>query len=210
MDPWEWLKKINLDYVPSLATKAMWCGHRSHKDYSTRFPWIVKNLIDMFKFSTYVEIGIAGAGGIEMASEYGASLIIGVDPLESPPESYTIKNKIFKKSNVHLVRKKSESAIEDVMCLLADRKIDLLIIDGDHTYEGSKADFLNYGPLVNKGGFIWLDDIAHEPGVKKTWKEIKNNKAGCPFDYEYFDWGLGEIEGGLPIMGIDGVWILKK
>lgn len=36
--------------------------------------------------------------------------------------------------------------------------IDLLFIDGDHTYNGIKKDFENYFPLVNSGGYIVFDD----------------------------------------------------
>ena len=36
--------------------------------------------------------------------------------------------------------------------------IDLLFIDGDHSYNGIINDFNNYFPLVNKGGYIIFDD----------------------------------------------------
>lgn len=49
--------------------------------------------------------------------------------------------------------------------------IDILFIDGNHTYEGCKADFLNYGKWVRKGGIICFDDYTQENnpdnGVKK-------------------------------------------
>lgn len=62
-------------------------------------------------------------------------------------------------------------------------KLDLLFIDGDHSYEGVKQDFKMYKPLVNQGGLIAFHDIVeHTPGsdcnVKKLWDEIKND-----FDY---------------------------
>ena len=34
------------------------------------------------------------------------------------------------------------------------------------------GDFNDYLPFVKNDGFIWYDDIAHEPGVNKAWKEI--------------------------------------
>lgn len=47
--------------------------------------------------------------------------------------------------------------------------IDLLIIDGDHSYEGVKFDFDNYFPFVKPGGYVVLDDYnAKEwPGVQQ-------------------------------------------
>ena len=46
---------------------------------------------------------------------------------------------------------------------------DVLIIDGDHSYEGVKADFINYLPSVKVGGYIIFDDYGASewPGVKE-------------------------------------------
>lgn len=60
--------------------------------------------------------------------------------------------------------------------------VDWLFIDGDHTYEGCRADFENYAPLVRPGGIIVIHDIIggtrpdieHQPGVIKFWSEIRN------------------------------------
>lgn len=62
--------------------------------------------------------------------------------------------------------------------LLAGSQLDFLFIDGDHSYEGSKADFENYGPLVRPGGLIVLQDIlfaARHPEcrVDLLWRDIK-------------------------------------
>jgi hypothetical protein len=64
-----------------------------------------------------------------------------------------------------------------------DGPIDFLLIDGDHTYEGAKQDFVNYGPLVQQGGMIMFHDILpinvkvsmNWEGVEvcRLWEEIK-------------------------------------
>lgn len=59
-----------------------------------------------------------------------------------------------------------------------DRKIDVLFIDGDHTYEGVKADYNKYFPFVDKGGIIFMHDVGHPKlEVKKFWEEITLPKA---------------------------------
>lgn len=46
-------------------------------------------------------------------------------------------------------------------------KVDLLFIDGDHTSEGSLADYNNYKSLVNPGGIIAFHDIVDSPEHRK-------------------------------------------
>ena len=53
--------------------------------------------------------------------------------------------------------------LNKVKRILADRPIDLLFIDGDHTYVGVKMDFEMYRPLVRKGGIIAFHDIVPHP-----------------------------------------------
>ncbi len=60
--------------------------------------------------------------------------------------------------------------------------VDLLFIDGDHSYEGARDDFANYSGLVPKGGMILFHDIQPPPpdakqpmGVWRFWREIKDD-----------------------------------
>jgi predicted O-methyltransferase YrrM len=61
---------------------------------------------------------------------------------------------------------------------LGGREIDFLWIDGDHSYEGVRADFALYAPLVRPGGLIALHDIHPNPDfpgnqVTPFWREIR-------------------------------------
>ena len=72
-----------------------------------------------------------------------------------------------------------------VKTVLADKKVDFLFIDGDHTYEGVKRDFNMYSSLVKEGGITALHDIAEHDlrsscKVNKFWNELKN-------DHEYLE-----------------------
>ena len=64
--------------------------------------------------------------------------------------------------------------------------IDVLIIDGDHSYEGVKKDFEMYSPLVNQDGLIFFHDIVFHPfnpscEVNLFWRQIKQQ-----YDIEEF------------------------
>lgn len=55
---------------------------------------------------------------------------------------------------------------------------DLVIIDGDHTYDAVKADYAAYGPL---GRIVMFHDIAGLrdcEGVARLWEEISRTKKG--------------------------------
>ena len=55
-----------------------------------------------------------------------------------------------------------------------DKEIDILLIDGDHSYEGVKADYERYVPFVKKGGLILIHDVCNHGAVKRFWKELKD------------------------------------
>lgn len=81
---------------------------------------------------------------------------------------------------IHLIRENSHSpdTRKKVESILHEKKLDFLFIDGDHTYEGAKSDFLLYKDLVKKGGVIGFHDIVvhtKESGcnVHEFWNEIK-------------------------------------
>ncbi|MDD2804811.1 MAG: class I SAM-dependent methyltransferase [Elusimicrobiales bacterium] len=59
---------------------------------------------------------------------------------------------------------------------LGGRRLDLLFIDGDHSYEGVKADYERYSGFVRPGGVIAFHDIqpcAARPGVEvsRFWRD---------------------------------------
>lgn len=62
-------------------------------------------------------------------------------------------------------------------------KVDVLFIDGDHSYEGARADFEKYEPFVKRDGLILMHDVLpRQFGVRKFWEEIKYPKVKLPLD----------------------------
>ena len=54
--------------------------------------------------------------------------------------------------------------------------VDVLFVDGDHTFEGCAQDVNDYGPLVRAGGVLVLHDICHHEqpnvGVERVWHDL--------------------------------------
>ena len=66
------------------------------------------------------------------------------------------------------------------MKLFDNQPVDFAFIDGDHTYDGVKADFLYYAPLVRSGGLIAFHDIlprtdVPEIQVDRFWGELRDS-----------------------------------
>jgi len=86
-------------------------------------------------------------------------------------------------------------------------KIDFLFIDGDHSYEGVKKDYLKYSPLVREGGLIAFHDIcehAPESGceVKKFWDELTAPLSVYSQEYQRYHNIISEptIWGGIGLL----------
>jgi predicted O-methyltransferase YrrM len=90
--------------------------------------------------------------------------------------------------------------------LLQGAKLDFFFIDGDHTYEGVKADFEMYSPLVRSGGLIAFHDInvlngvgaggsiPESPlGVNRFWNEIKIQFEHFEFVENPRSFGIGVL-----------------
>jgi hypothetical protein len=76
------------------------------------------------------------------------------------------------------------AAFEQVSSFMGKERFDFLFIDGDHTYDGVKQDYMMYRELVHPGGIIAFHDILDTPFhraagclVSDFWKQLPPHKA---------------------------------
>lgn len=89
-----------------------------------------------------------------------------------------------------------KSTFDDARPYFDDVQIDLLHVDGMHTYEAAKADFENWKNLMSEKGIILFHDIAVKErgfGVWKLWREVSEAYPSFAFYHEY---GLGVLAVG--------------
>jgi hypothetical protein len=95
--------------------------------------------------------------------------------------------KYYSKLEVTLLKKN----FDDAVSLFSDKSIDLLHIDGLHTYEAVKHDFEKWLPKVSPQGIILFHDIhtrQSDFGVHLFWDELKKRYPTLEF---YHSYGLG-------------------
>lgn len=100
-----------------------------------------------------------------------------------------IKEKFYKNLKINLIRKTFDEALSG----FKDNSIDILHIDGLHTYDAVKHDFENWLPKVNKNGVILFHDIKVREGdfgVYKFWEELKERYVTIEF---FQSFGLGVL-----------------
>ena len=97
--------------------------------------------------------------------------------------------------------------INSVQSWLGADRFDFLFIDGDHEYEGVRADFLAYYDLVRPGGLIAFHDIVPDEfartgqrtsgsqcyggGVYRLWQELRDRFPHREFVQSWDQNGFG-------------------
>jgi len=137
-----------------------------------------------------IDIGIFKGGTLRLWQTISApdAMLVGVD-------SHDFTSGIFSYDrDISLVFGRSDSpgVIAKVKSIIGI-DVDLLFIDGEHTYGVVKSDYNNYSPLVRPGGLIMFHDTqstARSPRsapqgckVKQFWRELIDSNVVS----EYFE-----------------------
>ena len=124
-----------------------------------------------------VEIGSDAGGTLWAWQQIGARRVIGVD---QPKVAYSSGNDLDEHdAEVIYGDSHQEGTLVALKDLLGGELVDLLFIDGDHTYAGVRRDFEMYSPLVADQGMVAFHDICHHPhhpdvGVDMLWRQLGN------------------------------------
>jgi len=158
-----------------------------------------------------LEVGTAGGGTLFLLAQAAArdSSLISIDLSGGPfgggyPITRTPLYKSFAGPNQKISLLRSDShkleTLNQVKNILGGNELDLLFIDGDHSYEGVKKDFDTYSPLVKKNGLIAFHDIVpgipeYVGGVRKFWLKTKTNVNHLEIvkDWNQGGYGIGII-----------------
>lgn len=99
-----------------------------------------------------------------------------------------IQEEYYANINIRLIRQYFDACIDQ----FEDGSIDLLHIDGLHTYEGVKHDFITWEKKLTSNGVVLFHDTMVEKenfGVKQFWAEV-NHQFASTMEFEH-SFGLG-------------------
>jgi predicted O-methyltransferase YrrM len=170
--------------------------------------------------STVVEIGTAQGGTFGALCEIAAddALIVSIDLPGGDLDETSEDDKYGKRDQdrirsyakpgqtVELLQADShaEATRDELERILAGRAIELLFLDGDHSYDGVQQDFDMYVPLLAPEGLVAFHDILTHTGileneykieVDRFWNEIKGSYDWEEFTDPTVDWGWGKWGG---------------
>ncbi|RMG44542.1 MAG: class I SAM-dependent methyltransferase [Acidobacteria bacterium] len=161
------------DLAPLAGTRSGMAGHIL----------FLVNLTVQIRARHVVEIGLGGANSacaflIGLAETGGVLTSIDV---ERRPEAAARIAALGGQRRWRFIQGTSDEAVREVSRL---EPIDILMIDGLHSYNQCRRDYLNYAPLVRPGGYVLFHDSSAIEGVRKFTEELRERGLeGVNLDY---------------------------
>lgn len=161
---------------------------------------ILHTIFKLNDYNSYLEIGVHNGSSMSYVVSNDKKInCYGIDLFEDTSGRYKNEDKINllrtkynieknnKHSDIELIKGNSFSSdtITKIKSVLKE-KVDVLFIDGDHSYTGVKNDFLNYSNFVKSNGLIVLDDF--DINVLENWPGIL--KFVCEHIYDNPDYKI--------------------
>ena len=127
----------------------------------------------------YLEIGVAAGGTTFVFNHYfSPDNMVLIDDNSHPKAR--LRQSIIESANYLEIL---GSSTDPEIIKKSEKEYDLIIIDGDHSFEGVMNDFNNYSKYLKQGGYIiFHDSFFDNLGVKPFVKELKKNK-----DYKFIN-----------------------
>jgi predicted O-methyltransferase YrrM len=137
---------------------------------------VLETLNQREKLDTIVEIGCHD-GGTSVTLSYFTKHLYTFDMIN--PCLFTTKE--FDPSCKFQYHAMDSHSVDAQNIIKKVGSIDFLMIDGDHTHQGSLKDYVLYSEQVKYGGLIAFHDIVDSANhkmlgcyVSETWKQVKN------------------------------------
>jgi methyltransferase family protein len=164
-------------------------------------------LVDLLRPRTFVELGAHSGDSYCAFCQAVAALdldtrCVAVDTWAGDLHSRSYGPEILRDLKAHhdplygAFSELKQCSFDDALQGFADRSVDLLHIDGLHTYEAVTHDFNSWLPKTSARGVVLFHDIAVTGlgfGVKTFWEQVKSRYPSLEFSHGH---GLGLLAVG--------------
>ncbi|EGQ9612953.1 class I SAM-dependent methyltransferase [Vibrio cholerae] len=186
---------FSLEFKPARLTKAIdWHGHLNFAAWC----------IELSRPKSIVELGVFRGDSLSTFSQASSELkldckIVGIDTWQGDNTTGIYGEEVYSELNDFISISYPGTILqrclfEDAVSDFEDESIELLHIDGCHTYEAVRSDYETWLPKVSKkNGIILFHDIAVEQegfGTRKFWREARSDFPS--FDFVHSN-GLGVL-----------------
>jgi predicted O-methyltransferase YrrM len=168
------------DYITFLKNNNLFdiVRYRSMNDLGCEY---ITSLLIRKKFNNILEIGRSKGYTFGLFKFFSPdSMVISIDIVHTE-ESELLANMMQRPYN--LIQGTSDNIKE------IDIKYDLVLIDGDHSYDGCKKDWINIQDYLNENAIVIFDDLDHGGGCGQVFYELDKDKEVYEVD-------------GVPILGV--------
>jgi predicted O-methyltransferase YrrM len=176
---------------PQVWIEALWRSHFFRPLQKRTEIFRLVDILERLRPTAICEIGAAGGGTTFLLAHAAApdALIVSLDLAFTESRKAALKQFALPGQKLVCLQKNSHEleTVSAIESCLTGRRLDVLYLDGDHSYEGIKADFELFSPLVKPGGVIVFHDIvpdyktrygiettSYVGGVPQFWTEIKS------------------------------------
>lgn len=201
---------VEIFWTPERLVRPDWAGH-------IPFQFL---LFKLMQPRLYVELGVFHGDSYCAACQCVKSLslptrMVGIDCWKGDIHTGSYGNVILRDLEQHHNPRYAhfssleQGFFEEKRPLFEDGSIDVLHIDGEHTYEAVRRDFETWLPKVARNGIVLFHDtdVFDRPdfGVWKLWDELSKRHPSFRFTHCH---GLGVLSVG-PVEGLpDGIkWL---
>ena len=166
------------ELIPSYSAPSSWWQHVPVAH------WLIEYLKPRKVVELGTHYGVSFFSFCEAANIYSPeTFLYAIDTWEGDEQAGFYNNEVYDRvlknqlSNHQSRSRLIRSTFDDASKMFGDKSIDILHIDGLHTYSAVKHDFETWEDKVKEGGTIMFHDWnvrERDFGVWKLWEEIKH------------------------------------
>ncbi len=164
--------------TPSLKYHRDWIEKNGMGMGERSFQWMWKLIIDeMPEKFTFLEIGVFCGQILSLVrmladEQKKDAVIYGISPMderggEEPRDYFKLVEQVHDLQGIRKDYEIRQGLSQEQEIIDKTPPLDILYVDGNHSYEGALSDLKNYTPFIKPGGYLVVDDCAND--FKMPW-----------------------------------------